>query len=634
MVEVGKPTQRPMDEKKGKFAGPTHVRSLHSTFAVALTGLVLISLGAGLAFGRSTGWLGQRGQRIAAPHLKAATSHKRIGLSKGVALSLRRPVSRSLDKTSPQTTLTSQPPASTTETAASLSFTSSEGGSTFACKLDEGSWSSCSSPETYASLSLGAHQFSVRATDLAGNTDPTPATAGWTVQAEPSLTEPPPSPPPDETPPQTTLTSQPPASTTETAASLSFTSSEAGSTFACQLDEGSWSSCTSPRTYSALSVGTHTFSVRATDSASNTDPTPATATWTVQAEPPPPPPPTGSCDQVVSSISTAQSALSSAATGSVICLADGSYGSLSLSMKRPDPGVTLRAQNPGLASVGGVNVSGAGLTIERLDAGSLNVNAGAERIAFLHSTASGVTVVGSSSAYAKDIEVIGNLFTGRTGSGEKDTFMLQRFEALRIEDNQIWIADEDGNHNDGLQTVWGGRGLIFRGNWMRGGAGSQGFFIKDGEVSNVSFEDNLIAGRPSKLPWAGAPLQFYDTVPNASHPFYTGYGIVIRHNTIWSNPNTSYVRECQNQAIFVELNVMDGWNAPDNLSCVLSQLTQDYNVISGGSIGKRGAHDTSLSPTFVASSAQDWQLTAGSVGNFPVGRAGVTWRPADRSYGF
>jgi len=459
-----------------------------------------------------------------------------------------------------------------------------------------------------------------------------------------NIVPPPPPPPPaptdttapaptDTTAPETSITAQPTSPTTSTGASFSFTATESGSTFACKLDAGSWSSCTSPKSYSSLAVGAHTFSVRATDAAQNTDTTPATDTWTIESPPTEPPPPTGPCDQVLSSISAAQSALSSVATGSVVCLADGSYGSLSLSMKRPEPGVTLRAQNPGGASLGGVSAGGAGVTVERFDSGSFSVNAGAERISFVHNTAPGITVVGSSGAYVKDVEVIGNLFEGRTGSGEKDTFMLQRFEGLRIEDNQIWIADEDGNHNDGLQTVWGGRGLIFRGNWMRGGAGSQGFFIKDGEVSNVSFEDNLIAARPSKLPYAGAPLQFYDTVPNASHPFYTGYGIVIRHNTIWSNPNTSYVRECQNQAIFVELNVMDGWNAPDNASCVLSQLTQDYNVITGGSIGKRGAHDVSTTPTFVASSSQDWQLTPSSAGNFSVGRAGVTWRPADRSYG-
>ncbi|HEV7482616.1 MAG TPA: right-handed parallel beta-helix repeat-containing protein [Solirubrobacterales bacterium] len=525
------------------------------------------------------------------------------------------------DTTAPETTISSGPEASTTATDASFAFASSESGSTFACQLDGGGWAPCSSPDSYSALTLGTHQFSVRATDAAGNADATPASQSWTVEAPP--------PPPDTTAPETTISSGPQSSTTATAASFAFSSSESGSTFACKLDSGSWSSCVSPTSYAALTLGTHQFSVRATDVAGNADATPASQTWTVQEAAQ-----GGACSQTVSSIAAAQSALGSAAVGSVVCLADGSYGSLSLSMKRPAPGVTLRAQNPGQASVGSVSVSGGGVAVERLVTGSLNVSASADGVAFRHnSTTGGVYVIGTTSSYAKNIEISGNLIKPSSGSGEKDTFMLQRFEALRIENNQIWIADEDGNHNDGLQTVWGGRGLIFRGNWMRGGAGSQGFFIKDGEVTNVTFEDNLIAGRPSKAPYAGAPLQVFDTVPNAADPFYTGYGLLIRHNTIWSNPNTSYVRECQNKAIMVELNVMDGWGAPDGTSCVLSQLTQDYNVITGGTIGKRGAHDTSTAPSFVDSANQDWQLTSGSAGNFSGARAGITWQPAAQAYG-
>jgi len=564
------------------------------------------------------------------------------------------------DTQPPNTTITKGPAASTTATTADFSFVSSEAKSTFSCKLDAGRWGRCGSPRSYQSLSLGSHQFSVRATDAAGNTDSTPATQSWTVTApeppapapeEPAPEEPAPEqpapeepapeepvPPADTTAPDTTISSGPASSTTATTAGFSFTSSEAGSTFACKLDSGSWASCASPASYSSLSVGPHQFSVRATDAAGNTDGTPATQSWEVTAPPPPPPPPpaeeTESCDQTVSSVAAAQSALGSAPLGSVVCLADGSYGSLSLSMRRPAPGVTLRAQHPGAATLGGVSISGAGVAVERFLTGSLNVSSSADRVAFRHNTSTGgVYVIGNTTSYAKNVELSGNVLVPRSGSGEKDTLMLQRFEGLRIEGNEIWVADEDGGHNDGLQTVWGGRGLIFRGNWIRGGAGSQGFFIKDGEVTNVTFEDNLVAGRPSKAPYAGSPLQFFDVVPNPSDPFYTGYGIVIRNNTIWSNPNIVYARECQTKAILVEYNVMDGFSAPDGTSCVLSQLTQDYNVVTGGTIGKRGAHDTSVTPTFVASGSQDWQLTSSSSGNFSTGRAGITWRPADRSFG-
>lgn len=90
-----------------------------------------------------------------------------------------------------------------------------------------------------------------------------------------------PPPPGDTTPPETTITSGPPATSTSTSASFSFTSSEANSTFQCSLDGAARAACTSPMTYSGLSIASHSFSVWATDAAGNTDATAATQTWSV-----------------------------------------------------------------------------------------------------------------------------------------------------------------------------------------------------------------------------------------------------------------------------------------------------------------------------------------------------------------
>ena len=55
-----------------------------------------------------------------------------------------------------------------------VGFYSTEAGSTFQCRLDSGHFAPCSSPYRKR-LALGMHRFEVRATDAAGNTDPTPA---------------------------------------------------------------------------------------------------------------------------------------------------------------------------------------------------------------------------------------------------------------------------------------------------------------------------------------------------------------------------------------------------------------------------------------------------------------------------
>jgi hypothetical protein len=48
-----------------------------------------------------------------------------------------------------------------------------------------------------------------------------------------------------------------------------------------------YSACTSPHSVSDLTVGSHTFRVRATDPAGNVDGSPASRTWTVEASPGP-----------------------------------------------------------------------------------------------------------------------------------------------------------------------------------------------------------------------------------------------------------------------------------------------------------------------------------------------------------
>jgi hypothetical protein len=95
----------------------------------------------------------------------------------------------------------------------------------------------------------------------------------------------------DVTAPDTSITSHPSNPSNSTSASFDFTGSdEVGGSgvaaFECDLDGGGFSACTSPKSYTSLSNGSHTFQVRAKDTAGNTDATPASFTWVVDTTAP------------------------------------------------------------------------------------------------------------------------------------------------------------------------------------------------------------------------------------------------------------------------------------------------------------------------------------------------------------
>lgn len=87
----------------------------------------------------------------------------------------------------------------------------------------------------------------------------------------------------DTTPPETSITGNPSTLSSNVSPSFSFASTESGSSFECRRDDLAYQPCTSPKSYTLLSEGQHTFAVRATDAANNTDPTPAEYTWTIDS---------------------------------------------------------------------------------------------------------------------------------------------------------------------------------------------------------------------------------------------------------------------------------------------------------------------------------------------------------------
>jgi hypothetical protein len=104
-----------------------------------------------------------------------------------------------VDLTPPDTTIDTGPPNPTSPTAR-FTFSSDDPSAAFECNVDAQEFVPCSSPWVSDPLSDGSHIFEVRATDLAGNVDASPAIIAFTVDTPP----PPPvtdTPPPSSSPP-------------------------------------------------------------------------------------------------------------------------------------------------------------------------------------------------------------------------------------------------------------------------------------------------------------------------------------------------------------------------------------------------------------------------------------------------
>jgi hypothetical protein len=91
-----------------------------------------------------------------------------------------------VDGTPPQTTIVQGPVYGTDQSTARFTFTSSEAGSTFYCRMDTAPHQHCDSGSfTARNLADGTHVFRVTAVDRAGNRDPTPAVRTFTVDTSP-----------------------------------------------------------------------------------------------------------------------------------------------------------------------------------------------------------------------------------------------------------------------------------------------------------------------------------------------------------------------------------------------------------------------------------------------------------------
>ena len=169
------------------------------------------------------------------------------------------------DTTAPVATVNSGPADPTPAGGATLDFTLNDPSASAECRLigpltPTPMFGACTSPKQYTGLTDGEYRFEVKGTDLAGNPG---SIAGfeWAV---------------DSTASAVSISDGPDALTNQDGAAFSFASEDPEAELECKLDGGGFSDCESgSKSYADLGEGTHTFTVQATDNASNV----ATDTW-------------------------------------------------------------------------------------------------------------------------------------------------------------------------------------------------------------------------------------------------------------------------------------------------------------------------------------------------------------------
>lgn len=87
------------------------------------------------------------------------------------------------DVTPPDTIVQEGPETVGRDDRPTFEFFATERAPRYQCRVDGGAWFGCSTPITLGKQSSRRHTFEVRAYDMAGNVDPTPAFYEFTVLA-------------------------------------------------------------------------------------------------------------------------------------------------------------------------------------------------------------------------------------------------------------------------------------------------------------------------------------------------------------------------------------------------------------------------------------------------------------------
>ncbi|MGZ7022840.1 MAG: hypothetical protein ACXVJ3_16520, partial [Ilumatobacteraceae bacterium] len=365
------------------------------------------------------------------------------------------------------------------------------------------------------------------------------------------------------------------------------------------------------------------------------------------------------CDATVSSVSSAQTAVSSASDGAVVCVTAGSYGNLSLTRSgsthsanvtiEPDP--SLSPTGAGKVTFAGIDVNGSYITVHDFYVtGGINVNNSGSNDIIDHNDVSdpscgyGIAISGvysnsKWSSVAANDTISGNRVHNTGSNCEGDALRADGFHNLTVTGNELAGIVESETacgggpcHTDTFQTYDANSpmsGLTMTRNYIHDGVNTQGFaFLKDGDISNVTISDNLSLRMKSVGEVTGMTID-ENTV-----------GITVTNNT-YEGTSGSVAEAGGSTAgpsVVLNHNVFDEFNVTSNTSPYKYSVAESYNIFTtknGEYTFSPAATDSTVTPQFMCGSSCGNGTLAGDdyrLASNP-NNIGIDWAPSQMTYG-
>jgi hypothetical protein len=241
----------------------------------------------------------------------------------------------------------------------------------------------------------------------------------------------------------------------------------------------------------------------------------------------------------------------------------------------------------------------------------------------------------SARAPVSNVTISGNDFHDNNktlANGGDDVLHTNVFRNLLVTGNEIsgMVENNAGGHVDCLQNVFGGSGLTFSYNYEHDNE-CQGFFLKDGDVTNVTFDENLFVRDNLPATNGGSP--------DSSSQVWNTSNLVAENNTIWDSKGLTL--RCIGSTVpctaTLDHNAFSVLNDGNRGDAKVYSMVENHNLfnISPFTFAPSATDQTRASPAFACGAhcgngtiaGDDYRLASNP------GSVGINWAPSQFVYG-